>query len=139
MTTGCLACAARIRALEEELRCWREAGQKSLSDGDGLDRLARYSRRLGLSPRNVKVLLAFVDHPDKVRTREGLLEMTLGFDGPDDDRSDRAVDTRVKLLRQALRRAFPQGASGVVIETLYGVGYVMSRGVADAIRREVEA
>lgn len=139
MLTGhiCDACAGRIRELEEEVFAWRSAGQTSLREGKVVDRLARYARRLQLSPGNATVLLAFVDHPDKVRTREVLLDLTAAFENDGGDRGDRAIDTRVKHVRKALAKARLGGNRP--IETLYGLGYVMAPDVAAAIREAVGA
>lgn len=132
----CTACALRIQELEDELMAWRSSGQASLREGARLDRLALYKRRFGLTPGNAAVLLAFVDGPDKVMTRDGILTLTQPF-AQDGERNDRAADTRIKHVRRALANAKVGGDAA--IETLYGVGYLMTAAVAQAVREAAGA
>lgn len=63
------------------------------------------------------LLLAFVEHPQRVLGRDELLGLARGGDS---DAFDRAIDTQVSRLRQKLRTM----AGGEVIRTLRGEGYM---------------
>lgn len=66
-----------------------------------------------LGPGEVALIRAFVEHPDRVLTREALIELA---PGEDDEVYDRAIDTRVSRLRRKLDTA--------TIRTARGHGYV---------------
>lgn len=76
-----------------------------------------------LTPREYKLLLAFVQHPNQVLSRQQLLDLVWGddFDG-----EDRVVDATLKRLRSKLVAEAPPGWS---IETLRGAGYMFRLGV----------
>ena len=74
---------------------------------------------MDLSGAEYDLLLAFLEHPQRVMTREQLLEiakrrMSL-------DSSDRAVDVQVSRLR---RKIEPDDSSPAIIKTVRGSGYV---------------
>lgn len=72
-----------------------------------------------LAPRDWELLVFFVRHPNKVFTRDQLLDHVWGIDY---DGGDRAVDVAVKRLRQTLRE-WPPGEGE--IETVRGTGYML--------------
>ncbi|MHB1044122.1 MAG: response regulator transcription factor [Eubacteriales bacterium] len=72
-----------------------------------------------LAPRDWELLAFFVRHPNKVFTRDQLLDHVWGIDY---DGGDRAVDVAVKRLRQTLREWSPGEGE---IETVRGTGYML--------------
>jgi two-component system alkaline phosphatase synthesis response regulator PhoP len=72
-----------------------------------------------LTPKETELLKYFVSHPDKVLSRETLLDAVWGID-PDSGVTTRAVDTHVARLRQKLE---PSGGEPGVIRTVHGAGY----------------
>jgi two-component system OmpR family response regulator len=74
------------------------------------------TRRLGGS--DFELLSIFVARPNRVLSRDLLVEMTQGREAPAYDRS---IDTRVSRLRQTLG-----DRDAVIIRTVYGEGYIFS-------------
>lgn len=72
---------------------------------------------VALSPRELDLLLFLADNPNRVFTREQLIEEIWGFDY---DGSDRAVDLSIKRLRKLLASWPPEQGE---IRTLRGSGY----------------
>ena len=72
-----------------------------------------------LSAGEFRLLRAFVEHPQRVLTREQLLDYA--FDN-DADVFDRAVDVQVSRLRKKLER--PGGVE--IIRTVRGEGYLFA-------------
>lgn len=72
-----------------------------------------------LAPRDRELLVFLVRHPNKVFTRNQLLDNIWGTDY---DGADRAVDTAVKRIRQCLRDWPPD--EGEII-TIRGAGYLL--------------
>ncbi|GMO29854.1 MAG: response regulator transcription factor [Termitinemataceae bacterium] len=70
-----------------------------------------------LTPNEYKILVLLMSRPQKIFTREEIIECALGddFDG-----FDRAVDTHIKNLRQKIG---DDPKSPAYIKTVYGVGY----------------
>ncbi|WP_438444873.1 response regulator transcription factor [Gorillibacterium sp. sgz5001074] len=71
-----------------------------------------------LTPREYKLLLAFIQHPNQVLSREQLLDLVWGDDY---DGEDRVVDATLKRLRHKLDTG---GTAACTIETLRGAGYM---------------
>lgn len=91
------------------------------------------SRRLHDEESGVDTLLltsefalikAFVDHPDRVLSRERLLDLA---NARDPDAYDRAIDVRINRIRKKLE---PNPAEPVFIRTVRGAGYVYVPGGA---------
>ncbi|MGZ5101059.1 MAG: response regulator [Usitatibacter sp.] len=117
---------ARIRAIlartgapepEQEVRGYR-------FDGHSLDLLRRSlvrsdGTRVALTTAEFDLLAIFLARPNRVLSRDMLVELTQGREAPADDRS---IDVRVSRLRQAL------GDTGEVrlLQTVYGEGYVLT-------------
>ncbi|MEJ8304753.1 response regulator transcription factor [Saccharibacillus sacchari] len=70
-----------------------------------------------LTPRDLSLLMFLSDHPNRMFTREQLIEHVWGMDY---EGSDRAVDLSIKRLRQALSHWPPDHGE---IRTLRGTGY----------------
>jgi two-component system, OmpR family, alkaline phosphatase synthesis response regulator PhoP len=101
----------------------RAAQQPTLSlFGDvEVDRRARTVRRAGeplaLSPREMGLLLFFLEHPGRAHTRDGLLEGAWGLDY---EGTERTVDNFVVSLRKKLEQ---DAESPRHFLTVRGVGY----------------
>ena len=77
----------------------------------------------GLSGTEYRLLRVFLDHPNRVLSRDQLLELTQGRDaGP----FDRAVDVQVSRLRQRLG---DDPHEPKLIKTVRGEGYVLAASV----------
>jgi len=70
-----------------------------------------------LTPRDLSLLMFLSEHPNRMFTREQLIEHVWGMDY---EGSDRAVDLSIKRLRQALSHWPPDNGE---IRTLRGTGY----------------
>ena len=114
---------ARARAV---LRCGRDSdsGESVRFAGFRLD-LARRELNdpegvvVPLSTGEFRLLRAFVERPQRVLTREQLLEYAFSNDA---DVFDRAVDVQVSRLRRKL----DAGGVGEVIRTVRGEGYLFT-------------
>ena len=107
------------RASSEPLRCGR-----FLIDVDRFSATLE-GRELGLTPKEFKMLTAFVSQPRRVFSREQLMDrMYL----QEEFFSDRMIDSHLKNLRKKIAAINP---TLDCIQTVYGVGY---RFVADATR-----
>ncbi|HEX6265601.1 MAG TPA: response regulator [Burkholderiales bacterium] len=79
-----------------------------------------------LSGTEFKLLRVFLAHPDRVLTREQLIELMISRDaGP----FDRAIDVQVSRLRQRLRE---DAREPRIIKTVRGAGYVLAAQVETA-------
>lgn len=110
---------ARIRAL---LRRTGQLAPERLQQGELMVDLSRYeaSRRgesLGLAPKEVELLYAFLRRPGHAYSRGQMLNMVWGEETAVEER---VVDVYVKRLRQKLVQS---GLEGGLIETVWGVGY----------------
>lgn len=74
-------------------------------------------RNVSLSPKEYELLLAFMEHPNWLFTRETLLNRIWGMDY---EGTERTVDNHVKKLRKNL------GAAGRQIKTVFGKGYKLT-------------
>ncbi len=87
-----------------------------------LDRLRRELRSpagvlVDLSDGEFSLLVAFLEHPQRVLTRDQLLDFARG---PDSEAFDRAVDVQISRLRRKLAL----GAGGNFIRTVRNEGYL---------------
>ncbi|MFS1512459.1 response regulator transcription factor [Chengkuizengella sp. SCS-71B] len=73
-----------------------------------------------MNPRDLSLLIFFVQHPNQTFSREQLLDLVWGMDY---DGSDRAVDLSIKRIRKSL---IDWPATEGEIKTLRGVGYQFS-------------
>ena len=75
---------------------------------------------VNLSSGEFTLLRAFVERPQRVLTRDRLLDLARG---PDSDAYDRAIDVQISRLRKKL----DDGASGVeLIRTVRNEGYIFT-------------
>ncbi len=119
---------ARARALLRRVELDREAGSagsspSALSVGPLRVDLEEHTasvdgRVLDLTPKEFELLALLVRHPGRAFSRDYLIERVWGYDA---NGSDRTVDTHVLRLRKKL------GAVGDWIETVWGIGYRLSR------------
>ena len=72
---------------------------------------------LDLTPSEFGLLQIMLPHPDRVFSRNELLNKVQGYDF---EGYDRTVDTHIKNLRKKIARHLPDQE---VIRTVYGVGY----------------
>ncbi len=74
---------------------------------------------VNLTPKNYELLNFFIDNPNRVFSREQLLNSVWGYDFYGEDRT---VDTHVKMLRESL------GDYRKFIVTVWGTGYKFETG-----------
>lgn len=77
-----------------------------------------HGARLELPPKEMELLYCLASHPDRVFTREQLLEQVWGYDYYGDSRT---VDVHVKRLREKFTEEDPWE-----LKTVWGVGYKFS-------------
>ncbi len=112
--------AARVRAV---LRRWRrsEAGPRYSFDDISVDFTRMELRRAGnpitLTPREFKALKFFAENPNRVISRDELLNKVWGYECYP---STRTVDTHILKLRQKLEK---DPANPAYFLTVHGVGY----------------
>jgi len=83
---------------------------------------------VALSGTDFRLLKIFVDHPNRVLTRDQLIDLMLSRDaGP----YDRAIDVQVSRLRQRLGEDAKEPA---IIKTVRGQGYVFAAHVEEGAR-----
>lgn len=117
---------ARIKAIvRRNLRAEKnEAKQESASfEGLKIEFNARNvyvdDHAVNLTPKNYELLNFFIDNPNRVFSREQLLNSVWGYDFYGEDRT---VDTHVKMLRESL------GDYRKFIVTVWGTGYKFETG-----------
>jgi DNA-binding response OmpR family regulator len=117
---------ARIKAIvrRNANAAQRDSGAESISF-DGL-KIEFNSRNVyvdgalvSLTPKNYELLNYFIDHPNRVFSREQLLNAVWGYDFYGEDRT---VDTHIKMLRESL------GDYRKFIVTVWGTGYKFETG-----------
>jgi two-component system OmpR family response regulator len=92
---------------------WRvDTVARHLLDADGVE--------VPVSAAEYRLLRVFLDHPQRVLTRDQLLELTHGHDA---DQFDRSIDILVSRLRQRLRDGAREPR---YIKTLRNEGYVFA-------------
>lgn len=115
--------SARIRALS---RRSVEVYSPVLSHGKlqldpGQCRVTYASKQLDLTPKEYMILELFLKTPSQVLTRSAILDRLWEFDQIS---GEQTVKTHLTNLRRKLKDA---GASGKLIETVYGLGYRLSQ------------
>ena len=92
--------------------------------GEEIDRAARRLLRadqdLGLSGAEYDLLKVFIERPNRVLSRDLLLDLLKGYER---DPYDRTVDIRVARLR---RKIEPDPANPVYVRTVRGAGYLFN-------------
>jgi DNA-binding response OmpR family regulator len=118
---------ARVRAVLRRTQAAEPADTAETQCGFGpyrLDlarrRLTRDGEEIALTASEFELLRVFVLHPDRVLSRDFLLEQTKGYErGP----FDRSVDVCVNRLR---RKIETDPAAPVYLRTAWGAGYLFS-------------
>lgn len=93
---------------------WNE---NDLSIDFALNEVHKKGRLLALTPSEYKILSALLKQPQKIYTREELIELvfTSDFDG-----YDRVIDTHIKNLRKKIE---DDPKKPVYVKTVHGLGY----------------
>ncbi|SDS92736.1 DNA-binding response regulator, OmpR family, contains REC and winged-helix (wHTH) domain [Paenibacillaceae bacterium GAS479] len=112
---------ARIGAVLRRRPHWTDGESRRYYGNLLLDYASRTvylnAAEVSLTPRDLSLLLFLAENPNRIFTREQLIEQVWGMDY---DGSDRAVDLSIKRLRQSLSH-WPADAGE--IRTLRGTGY----------------
>ncbi len=74
-----------------------------------------YGKELDMPPKEIELLFFLASHPNKVFTREQLLEQVWGFEYFGDSRT---VDVHIKRIREKM-----PVSEGCSIKTVWGIGY----------------
>ena len=74
-----------------------------------------YGKELDMPPKEIELLFFLASHPNKVFTREQLLEQVWGFEYFGDSRT---VDVHIKRIREKM-----PVSEGWSIKTVWGIGY----------------
>lgn len=97
---------------------------KQIKSGDGRILLNSDSMRtfkddmeIHLTKNEFMILATLLTHPDKIFTRDEIIEVTFGMDY---EAYDRAIDTHIKNIRQKIE---DDPKDPLYIQTVYGVGY----------------
>lgn len=83
-------------------------------------RLTRAGVEIGLTSAEFSILQIFTSHPNRVLSRDQLMDMLKGYDR---DPFDRSIDVRVTRLR---RKIEANPAEPAYIRTVWGQGYLFS-------------
>jgi two-component system OmpR family response regulator len=78
---------------------------------------------VALSGAEFRLLRVFLSYPNRVLSRDQLMDLTVGREA---DPFDRSVDVQVSRLRQRLA---DDAREPVIIKTVRGEGYVLAAGV----------
>lgn len=115
---------ARVAAVLRRRRPGPESGRLRRFGPYAVDldarRLTRNGAEVALSGAEFALLRTLLDHPDRVLSRDTLVELLKGYDRAP---FDRMVDVRVTRLR---RKIEPDPAHPVYLRTVWGVGYLFS-------------
>ena len=82
--------------------------------------VTRGDERIDLTSGEYALLLVFLDHPNRVLSRDSLMDRLKGYDRSPFDRS---IDVKVARLR---RKIEPDPAEPTYIRTIWGEGYLFS-------------
>ena len=120
---------ARVKAL---LRRARPALSQEVMEFGGLVlnpdtmRVERDGDRIDLGPKEFRLLAVLMERPERVFSREQLLDKVWGHGIYVEDRT---VDVHMSRLRRALNKGGKDGAARRdIIRTVSGTGYALSRG-----------
>ena len=83
-------------------------------------RVTIHDKEIKLTPNEFTLLCVMMAHPDRVFTRNELIDCVQGYDF---DGYDRTIDTHVKNLRKKMASHLPDRE---VIGSVYGVGYKLN-------------
>ena len=111
---------ARIQAVLRRVRPEENAPQRLVFDGLVIDReafeLQVGGKRVDTPPKELELLFHLASSPNRVYTRNQLLDEVWGFDYFGDSRT---VDVHIKRLREKLEGVSPEWS----LKTVWGVGY----------------
>lgn len=122
---------ARIRSV---LRRCRQAGEPCSTDADSIisfgpyhldvqaHRLSKGNEEVPLTTGEFMLLRIFLTHPNRVLSRDTLLEMTKGYDRSP---ADRSIDICVARLRRKIEDSPTEPA---YLRTVRGAGYLFAKG-----------
>ena len=113
---------ARVRAVLRRMGHAQPEPKQVFTHGNLTIRLDDYEAQVGgrdvaLTKKELEILWTLATHPNKVFSRDNLLESLWGYDYFGDTRT---VDSHIKRLRAKLEAA---GSDGWEIRTIWGVGY----------------
>jgi two-component system response regulator ResD len=112
---------ARVNAVLRRRPVWTSDESRRLYGNLVIDFAAKQvlinGAEVELSRRELALLLFLAERPNRIFTREQLIEQVWGLDY---DGSDRAVDLSIKRLRRALSHWSPDAGE---IRTIRGMGY----------------
>ena len=119
---------ARIHAVLRRTGVEEEAGEKKLSFDKLVINLDSYEllvdgQRVDTPPKELELLFHLASSPNRVFTRNQLLDEVWGFDYFGDSRT---VDVHIKRLREKLEGVSDQWR----LKTVWGVGYKFEQGTA---------
>ncbi|HET9113313.1 MAG TPA: response regulator [Burkholderiales bacterium] len=118
---------ARIRAVlrrKQEQPAAPESGGNIVRFGEDFElnlnaqTLSKNGLPIGLTTAEFGILQIFIQHPNRVLSRDQLMDLLKGYDR---DPFDRSIDVRVTRLR---RKIEPDPADPVYIKTVWGQGYL---------------
>ncbi|MDU5333288.1 response regulator transcription factor [Enterococcus sp.] len=113
---------SRIKAIMRRIDFEKESAVKQLSLGslrlllENRQAIAG-DKQIKLTKKEFELLVLFAKYPNKVFTRDNLLDAVWGYDYYGDSRT---VDSHIKRLRAKLKKA---GIEDCQIETVWGEGY----------------
>ncbi len=106
------------RGAADQVRCWRFAGW--MLDGLARQLTSPQGVVVALSGAEYRLLQVFLTHPNRVLTRDQLMDLARGKEA---DPFDRSIDLRVSRLRQKLG---DNARAPGLIKTLRNEGYVLA-------------
>ncbi|MDD7305732.1 MAG: response regulator transcription factor [Peptoniphilaceae bacterium] len=92
------------------------------------NRFFKDGKEVFLTKNEFQIIKTLFSNPNKIFTREEIIELTFGYDY---DAYDRAIDTHIKNIRQKIE---DDPKKPVYIKTIYGMGY-KSGGLDDDIKK----
>lgn len=113
---------SRVKAILRRVKSKPAKSKDIVISGDitldyNLRRVTISGKVIELTGKEFDLLELFVKNPEKVYTRENLLDIAWGFDYPGDART---VDVHIRRLREKIE---PNSADPKYIKTKWGVGY----------------
>lgn len=92
------------------------------------NRFFKDGKEISLTKNEFHIIKTLFSNPNKIFTREEIIELTFGYDY---DAYDRAIDTHIKNIRQKIE---DNPKKPVYIKTIYGMGY-KSGGIDDVLKK----
>lgn len=92
------------------------------------NRFFKDGKEVNLTKNEFQIIKTLFSNPNKIFTREEIIEITFGYDY---DAYDRAIDTHIKNIRQKIE---DNPKKPVYIKTIYGMGY-KSGGIDDKSKK----